>query len=89
MVAVTAGLAKLKNRPIASWAGDFCAQHKNRTLVDVDVIAKHFLRFIRTKYLEHYRGSKLPDSLKEGPEFIVGGYGRDDEFPSLYRIPAT
>ncbi|HUZ31643.1 MAG TPA: hypothetical protein VMV19_06000 [Xanthobacteraceae bacterium] len=88
MFAVTAGLAKLKERPIASWAAEFCEIQKSRqqSLVNLDVIAPHFLRFVRQKYDDHYDGSNLPDSLKEGPEFLVGGFGRDDEFPSLYRL---
>ncbi|HXW27050.1 MAG TPA: hypothetical protein VEK73_20065 [Xanthobacteraceae bacterium] len=88
MVAVTAGLAKLSERPIASWAAEFCAQHSARTrhLVNVEVIARSFLKFIREKYEKHYETSKLPEPLKEGPEFIVGGYGRDDHFPSLFRL---
>jgi hypothetical protein len=44
------------------------------------------LRLYAGQYLEHYKGSSLPEMLKEGPEFIVGGFGRDDEFPSLYRV---
>ena len=88
VVAVTAGLAKLKDRPIASWAGEFFAQRMKRTkkLVNVQVICEQFLEFMRAKYLDHYKGSSLPEMLKDGPEFIVGGFGRDDEFPSLYRI---
>ncbi len=88
VVAVTAGLAKLKNRPIASWAGEFYADQAKRTqkLVKVDVIAKNFLGFIRQKYQEHYKDSELPPTLQTGPEFLVGGFGRDDEFPCLYRL---
>lgn len=41
---------------------------------------------MRNKYNENYERSPLPDELKDGPEFLVGGYGRDDDFPSLYRI---
>jgi len=88
VVAVTAGLAKLKDRPIASWAGEFLAQHAKRTkkLVKVDVICDQFMSFMRAKYLEHYKGSELPERFREGPEFLVGGFGRDDDFPSLYRV---
>ncbi|MEX0695955.1 MAG: hypothetical protein WEB85_14415, partial [Dongiaceae bacterium] len=88
VVAVTAGLAKIKGRPIASLAGEFFekSEKRKRKCVNVDVICKEFLEFIRAKYDEHYKDSSLPEVLREGPEFLVGGFGRDDEFPSLYRI---
>ncbi len=28
----------------------------------------------------------MPEEFWEGPEFLVGGYGRDDQMPSLYRV---
>lgn len=88
MVAVTAGLAKLKNRPIASLAAEFFAVQKNRQrkLVNCDKICKEFLKFMRRKFEEHYETFPRPEALQEGPEFLVGGYGRDDEFPSLFRV---
>lgn len=41
---------------------------------------------MRSKYEENYANSPFPESLWEGPEFLVGGFGRDDNFPSVYRI---
>jgi hypothetical protein len=88
VVAVTAGLAKLNDRPIASVARDFYVPHQRRDkhLVRVEVIARKFLEFMRNEYAQHYHGSNLPDQLKEGPEFLVGGYGRDDDFATIYRL---
>jgi hypothetical protein len=88
VVAVTAGLAKLNDRPIASVARDFYVPHqrRNKHLVQVEVIARQFLEFMRKEYAQHYHGSNLPDQLKEGPEFLVGGYGRDDDFATIYRL---
>ena len=88
VAAVTAGLAKLNDRPVASIAAEFCAKQTKRTkhLIKVDVIAKAFLEHMRAEYERHYHGSNLPDLLKDGPEFLVGGYGRDDDFPTIYRI---
>jgi len=88
VAAVTAGLAKLKDRPIASWASEFhakCAK-RNKRLVSVETICQKFLEFMRAKYDEHYADSRAPERFREGPEFLVGGYGRNDDFPSLFRI---
>src|SRR5262249_39721568 len=30
--------------------------------------------------------SALPEQFREGPEFLVGGFGTIDAFPSLYRV---
>lgn len=98
VVAVTAGLALLQDRTIASHAEEFFRRHsvarkprgkkkgRTRELVNVEPICNAFLRFMRRRYLAHYRGSKRPEHLWDGPEFLVGGIGRDDAFPSLYRV---
>ena len=94
VVAVSAGLANLEERSIASHAQEFFRERKSiqstpgtkGTLVKVETIGRAFLRFMRRRYDAHYRDSQLPDHLKEGPEFLVGGIGRDDPFPSLYRV---
>jgi len=89
VAAVTTGLAKLNERPIASLAAEFLAMHERRKkkhLVQVEVICNEFLKFMREKYLQNYKDTKLPEEMREGPEFLVGGFGRDDEFPCVYRI---
>jgi len=90
MVAITAGLAKLRERPIASFGAEFLAIQKERPkkqkLADCKVICDEFLKFMTKSYEVHYRASTLPPQFREGPEFLVGGFGRDDEFPSLYRV---
>jgi hypothetical protein len=90
MVAVTAGLAKLRDRSIASYGAEFLALQKGRPkkqkVVDCKEICDEFLKFVRKSYTSHYKSSTLPPQFREGPEFLVGGFGRDDEFPSLYRL---
>lgn len=89
VVAVTAGAAKLNDRPIASYGMEFFSSMQKREkkkFVKVDVICRQFLAYMRNEFERHYASSPLPDSLKEGPEFIVGGYGRDDDFPSIFRV---
>lgn len=88
VAAVTAGLAKLNDRPIASLAVEFMAKHEKRQkkLVGCEVICKSFLEFLRAEYDRHYEKSPLPAALREGPELLLGGFGRDDDFPSIFRI---
>ena len=96
VVAVTAGTARLIDRSIASHAGEFSRKHqkawnpgnevtKNK-LVNVEPICRAFLRFMRERYTSHYKESPLPKELRPGPKFLVGGFGRDDTFPSIYRV---
>src|SRR5262249_15957347 len=88
VAAITAGLAKLKDRTVASYAAEFLAAKEKRTkkFVQCEVICNHFLEFMRKQYDEHYKGSSLPESLREGPEFLLRGFGRDDYFPSIFRV---
>ena len=90
MVAVTAGLAKLNERTIASYGSEFLSIQKRlpkkRKLVDCKAICGAFLKFMKKGYDTHYKASTLPPAFREGPEFLVGGFGRNDDFPSLYRV---
>ncbi len=89
VVAVTSGLAKLKDgRTIKSLAEEFAEKQKMRAkpLVRVQAVANEFLRFFRKAYEKHYRGSPMPKTYWDDLNFLVGGYGRDDAFPSLYRV---
>lgn len=52
----------------------------------VEGVAKEFLTFMRAEYEEHYKDSPLPANLRDGPEFLIGGYGGSDKFPSSYRV---
>ena len=88
IVAVTAGLAKLNNLTMAALGAEFARQQasKGRKFVNVKPVANQFLAFVRKHYADHYKGDPTPEAYRQGPEFLVGGYGRDDAFPSLYRI---
>ena len=89
VVAVTAGLAKFNDgRTIKSIAEEFADKQTARAkpFVNVEAVANEFLRFLRKAYEKHYRGSNLPQQYREELNFLVGGYGRDDAFPSLYRV---
>lgn len=88
MVAVTSGLAKLNDRTMSALGREFAATkaRQKRPLVNSEAIAKAFLGFLRREYENHYKGSERPKEFQEGPEFLLGGYSRDDAFPSLYRV---
>lgn len=89
VVAVTAGLAQFSDRrTIKSVAEEFAEKQKQRAkpFVNVEAVANEFLRFFRKAYTRHYRGSTVPQQYRDVLNFLVGGYGRDDVFPSLYRV---
>ena len=89
VAATTAGLAKLNNRTMSSLAEEFKEKEKTRSRVNVEAIAKDFFRFVRKQFETHYEGYPAPEEVWEGPQFLVGGFGRDDPHPSLYRVSVT
>ena len=90
VAAITSGPASLGGRTISSLASDYCAKPKapgvKRAPKSVKEVAAGFLEFLRVEYLEHYKRSTLPDFAKDGPELLVGGFGKGDKFPSCYRL---
>lgn len=88
VAAVTAGLAKLDGQTVASLAQQFFSERPREPGPGntVEHVANDFLGFMREAYERHYEDSKLPDELKDGPLFLVGGYSEQDNFPSLYRV---
>jgi hypothetical protein len=87
--AVTAGLATLNERPIALIAEEFQEQERTRRGKKISTVkeaADKFLEFVRKEYDEHYKNSNLPPQFQEGPEFLLGGYGKSERFGSSYRI---
>jgi hypothetical protein len=90
VAAVTAGLAKLQERTMSSLAAEFRKtmqgpkkRPKHTTVKDV---ADAFLAYMRQKYGAHYVETGDPVEFQEEIEFLVGGYGNGDSFPSLYRV---
>lgn len=86
VVSVTAGLARLNNRTIKSLCEEFAAKKWKKRLLKVADVATEFLAFFRKEYDKHYKGSPVPAQFQDGPEFLVGGYGKADPFPSLLRV---
>lgn len=89
VVAVTAGMAKFRDgRTIKSLAEEFAEKQRGRAkpFVRVEAVANEFLRFFHRAYSRHYLGSAVLPQYRDELNFLIGGYGRDDAFPSLYRI---
>jgi len=88
VAAITAGLAKFAGQTMSSLAHDFKVKQdlRKQTRANVSAVVKDFAVFLQKKYLAHYKGSPLDPRFRDGPEFLVGGYGRKDAFPSLYKI---
>lgn len=85
VAAVTAGLAKLNNRTMSDLAQEFL-ERTSPERANVKAVAGDFLRYMRREFSRHHDKSKAPETIWEGPEFLVGGFGRDDRHPSLYRV---
>ncbi len=88
VAAITAGIARLNNRTMKSYAEEFLGrqQQSQEHFASVQDISTAFLQFMRKHFLEHYQGSPLPEDYWTGPNFLVGGYGVSDELPSVYRL---
>ena len=88
VAAVTAGIARLNNRTMKSYAEEFLGLQERRRQPYGDVldVSTAYLQFMREHFLEHYQGSLLPEDYWNGPNFLVGGYGASDELPSIYRL---
>lgn len=85
---VTAGLGQLHDRSIKSLSDEFSANLRARksSLVNVEEIAKSFLRFMRKHYKRQHEGSRIPEEYWDALEFLVGGFDSANEFPSLFRV---
>lgn len=90
VAAVAAGLAKLNGQTLSSLAAEFASRRKQAPLSPtpetVEAIAMSFLRFMRERYEQHYEDSSLPEELRKGPVFLVGGFSLAEVFPCLYKV---
>lgn len=87
VAAIASGLWKLNGRSMSSYAHQFLNDRRARDdLFTVENVADAFLAFVRAQYERHYDESSRPEQYREAPFFLVGGYGRADYHPSLYRI---
>lgn len=85
VAAITSGMATLNERTMNSLATEFCSTAKT-SLDSVDEIVQLFLDFMHEKYEAHYAQFQVPVQFREDIEFLIGGYGKNDQFASLYRL---
>jgi hypothetical protein len=83
---VTAGLAQLKSRNISAIAAEFTRVSAHQPYYTADAVVNAFVAHIGAIYEQHYADSELPPALRDNVEFLIGGFGSDDNFPSLYRV---
>lgn len=87
VAATTAGMAALNGRSIHNYAMQFLQESRlNPNHETVSGVAEHFLQFMRAAFDEHYAKEQTPDAFRSDVEFLVGGYGIADHFPSLFRL---
>jgi len=88
VAAITADMAKFGERTMSSCALEFFRRQQPpaNPLTSVGEVAETFLAFMRQKYDEHYAGSELPEEFRDGPLFLIGGYGRTDYLPSIFKV---
>jgi hypothetical protein len=84
VAAITAGLAKLNEQTIRGIAVEF--SHQPREEKTVKEVATSFLLFIKEKFDIHCAESQTPPEFQSDIEFLLGGFGENDSFPSLYRL---
>lgn len=88
VAAVGSGMGKLLDRSLNGLAQDFVFHSKGRAkpFANVLPVVKAFLRFVRSEYERHYADIGLPEQYWSPLNFLIGGYGKNDKFPSLYRV---
>ena len=85
---VTTGIAALHGRTITSLANEFLRNFSNRKnkLVNVQPIANAFFRYLKPHYAQHNKDRTTPRKYWDNLEFLIGGFGKNSEFPSLHRV---
>jgi len=84
VAAVTSGLAKLNDRTMASYAGEFLA--RGNAFGSVEETARAFSEFLHAAYVAHFDARSVPEEYRDDVEFLLGGYAGKDHFPSLFRL---
>lgn len=86
VAAVTAGLAQLNNHTISALASEFHERTKAEKLNTVHDVAKRFVESMSEEYERHHAASKAPPALRADIEFLIGGFGSEEQFPALFRV---
>lgn len=86
VAATTAGLSIVNEQKVSAIAAQFARSMAALNATTVDAVAVSFMEFVRQEYEKQYSDPAIPDEWKNEVEFLVGGYGSNDNFPSLYRV---
>jgi hypothetical protein len=91
VAATTSGLGKLNDRPIAGIAYDFAQSIQTpkkgkQKYTKVLEVVNAFHEFVRVEYENDQTLTGIPPEYWSSLSFLVGGHGKDDKFPSVYRI---
>jgi hypothetical protein len=86
VAAVTTGVAKLQNRSIDAWAGDFFRSHRGEHWTRVEDVATKFLSYLVNPYQQEYKDTPTePIDLRPDLQFLIGGIGSEENHPSVWR----
>ena len=86
-VGVTAGLANLSGRNIAAIASQFVRiVPPAGPYATIDTAVNGFVEHVGAQYDAHYAATGDPPEFRDDVEFLIGGFGENDNFPSLYRV---
>lgn len=86
VAATTAGLAALGGKSISNLVSDYCRQSFASQHVTVRSVIDEFAAFMRERYDEHYAQDGTPESYRHDVEFLIGGHGSSEAFPSVFRV---
>lgn len=91
VAAITSGLGKLNDRPIAAVAHDFSRsvgtpRRGKQKYSKVEDVVRGFYDFMRSEYETDQQGSHVPEDYWNSLSFLVGGLGKDDKFPCVWRV---
>lgn len=89
VAATTAGMGKLNDRSVAAVAYDFFQSVKPpraKIMTKVPDVVGEFYDFIRAEYEIDQKETGVPEEHWASLDFLVGGHGKEDKFPSIYRI---
>ena len=81
-------MGKLNNRSISSVAYDFAQSVRppKTKYTSVGEVAQAYFEYIRAEYEMDQKASAAPEEYWSSLEFLLGGFGKDDKFPAIYRI---
>src|SRR5262249_11409660 len=85
VAAVTSGLAALNGQKISGIAQKFCeSQGDDGQFTTVSAVVNAFVEYIGDEYDKAHQN--VDDMFRSDLDFLIGGFGRQDAFPSVYRV---